>query len=673
MKQKIIILTILIFTTSFLPLFAGVIKDGNLWRIEENSLTVEFDELTFDVDVKKAGSDFWRMDRTTRNQEIVIQNEAISLASAGTKQFQQLQDGNRIGVQATLRDFRNLTNIEIQILVYVDTERGELIIEIDPVNDSNMYLQECRYPRGFRLERDGANAYVNPSGSDAYGSLDILNRDINFEDENSYAHHKLFMAWWGLLRNYSRDGRKGEGLVAMVATPYDFSLNAFTENNYTVFFGKWRESLGRLRYPRKMCYALFSADCDYVAQASRYRQFLIDEGRFKTLREKAQINPNVNKLLGTAQFTQYITQCYDEGRTFSNTFYNAKRQAAEFHSRFKNPPHFMVHIREWHEGELSEGGTPYDLNVNGPNLEAGGWEGLKELSDWCDETDNFLYLYDTYNDIAKTDELSVYNTDMVIRNAAGNIWAHNWWCGSLKFAMVCPVKRMALFRHNLEILQAHGINIKAIYLDITVIREPRECYNTEHDHGRFADPVTGHLSREGYCLAIKEFYEWCAENGIIVLSEEPVEWAWSFVLGSFFFIPRNGKVDNGRYIPLIHLVGHDAIIGGDYIDTYHTGSDPRLFMKHLSHGVFPIPRENLEDDAIQSEKICDLHRHVGFERMINHEFVNGKNYLQRTTFSNGTTVEVNYNTGEYDIQHTVIPIFDTIPPNSPVNVIVRRP
>ena len=54
--------------------------------------------------------------------------------------------------------------------------------------------------------------------------------------------------------------------------------------------------------------------------------------------------------------------------------------------------------------------------------------------------------------------------------------------------------------------------------------------------------------------------------------------------------------------------------------------------------------------------------------MVNHEFVNGMDYIQKTTFANGITVEVNYNTGEYSIDGSIIIPPDMTAPYAPKNV-----
>ena len=670
MKANRIVLMISLIVLINSATFASITRSGTIWTIEESRFNVTLDESTLDVSISQSGGIVWRMDSNSRNSEIQIGGVTQSLLNARAKSFQEYRSNNKIGVRAVLSNYASAPEVELNLYIYVDVIREEVIIEIDPTKDPYFKIGEGRYPRAFRIENSWSSALLNPTGSQAYGSLEFLGSGRNFVDKDAYAHNELYMAFWGLLKNYTK-GSTGDGLVIMVGTPYDFSLNAYSSNGYTNVYGKWKKSLGRMRYKRRMVYDIINDDADYVSLSHRYRKFLVDEGRLKTLSEKASINPNVNRLKGVVQFTRYLTQCMDDGpRWFRYTFDQVTSQSNEFMNYFTSKTPLLIHVREWHENELADGGTAYDLNFNGPNVQAGGWAGLKRLSDWADRTNNFLYLYDTYNDISMTTANPLYNSNLTIRTEGNWIWSHSWWCGNDNFATICPVKRMQLFRHNLDVMKSHGINIKAIYLDITVIMEPKECYSTEHDHGVYGDPVTGHLSREAYALAIRDFYNWAAYNGIIILSEAPVEWAWSFVIGSFFMIPTRNYLFDGQYVPLIHLIGHDAIIGGDYVDTYHTGSDPKLFVHQLLHGIFPIARENLKSDAVWSEKISQLHKNVGFEQMVDHEFVNGTNHIQKTAFSDGTTVQVNYLTGEYMINNTIINPPDLTAPEPPRNVTI---
>ena len=72
-------------------------------------------------------------------------------------------------------------------------------------------------------------------------------------------------------------------------------------------------------------------------------------------------------------------------------------------------------------------------------------------------------------------------------------------------------------------------------------------------------------------------------------------------------------------------VSHEAITGGEYAETCHTGSDPTRFVPHLLHGIFPMRCEKLASDIVWTMRICNLQRQVAFKQIVSHEFVNGDN------------------------------------------------
>ena len=60
-------------------------------------------------------------------------------------------------------------------------------------------------------------------------------------------------------------------------------------------------------------------------------------------------------------------------------------------------------------------------------------------------------------------------------------------------------------------------------------------------------------------------------------------------------------------------------------------------------------RFSVEEDIERCKVVAGLHEKVGKCEMVRHEMVDGNPQVQRTTFSNGTTVTVNFDTLEYEI------------------------
>src|SRR5262249_49961808 len=114
-----------------------------------------------------------------------------------------------------------------------------------------------------------------------------------------YGLFGLSMPWFGLVEGE-------QGLMALVETADDFRFKvgksvasptaAGAGSVVTIGVGL-PPSRDSLRYERRMRLCVSERN-GYVAMAKRYRQFLIETGRFRTLAEKAKELPAVNGLIG---------------------------------------------------------------------------------------------------------------------------------------------------------------------------------------------------------------------------------------------------------------------------------------------------------------------------------------------------------------------------------------
>jgi len=107
---------------------------------------------------------------------------------------------------------------------------------------------------------------------------------------------------------------------------------------------------------------------------------------------------------------------------------------------------------------------------------------------------------------------------------------------------------------------------------------------------------------------------------------------------------RTGTV--GIPVPLWHLVFHDCGILNqgvgerEFLDTLLMGAAPSLGM--------PDSKEFFASDPFKRAlAAAKVHRAVAFQEMTNHEFLSDDHTRQRTTFADGTTVEVDLTKGIY--------------------------
>ena len=87
----------------------------------------------------------------------------------------------------------------------------------------------------------------------------------------------------------------------MCVTPWNAGYQAEhpAGGPYTHVGVRFEPGLGKMDYRRIVKYT-FLSDCDYNDICKTYRSYVEEQGRLRTLEEKAIQNPHVNDLIGSA-------------------------------------------------------------------------------------------------------------------------------------------------------------------------------------------------------------------------------------------------------------------------------------------------------------------------------------------------------------------------------------
>jgi len=131
-------------------------------------------------------------------------------------------------------------------------------------------------------------------------------------------------------------------------------------------------------------------------------------------------------------------------------------------------------------------------------------------------------------------------------------------------------------------------------------------------------------------------YNWTRARLGIVGTEAACDWTVPFSDISSPIGP--GKCVD---VPLFNLVYHDAII-----TTYRTGDTPSL-LRGLLNGGLPQTGDMLADLEKNGKLIrqrAALQVRLAHAEMTNHEFLDANYRKERTTFADGTTVTVDWDT-----------------------------
>lgn len=175
-------------------------------------------------------------------------------------------------------------------------------------------------------------------------------------------------------------------------------------------------------------------------------------------------------------------------------------------------------------------------------------------------------------------------------------------------------------KKNFRWLSNHGIHLKGTYLDVFGYVPPDEDFNPEHPVTRTED-----IHDRALC------YTWAGNNLGFVGTEAGSDWTIPYV---DFTSPEHSR--SGIPVPLMQLVYHDAVL------TPFRPTDLRGF---LYGGIPEVHLSDLKNKKTLKwiKKMCKLNKRVALFQMTNDEFLDQNHQIERTTFSDGTTVTVNWN------------------------------
>jgi hypothetical protein len=137
---------------------------------------------------------------------------------------------------------------------------------------------------------------------------------------------------------------------------------------------------------------------------------------------------------------------------------------------------------------------------------------------------------------------------------------------------------------------------------------------------------------------------WVRHNLGVTLTEAGSDWVIPYVDS----INQSGGGSKAIAIPLYQLVYHDAVVM-----SYGFRDVPSLLRGLLGGGVPEMPvTPTPDDDKILPliRVMAKLNKRVAFQEMTNHEFRDAGRTKERTTFADGTTVTVDWNTNTYEIE-----------------------
>ena len=616
-------------------------KDGTKWVLSSDKCKLTLDEQTLGITIDYAGTS-WHMKLPGKEDiEIQIGDKTIrlTLLDARQKKVEEYKTGFERGVKVSLSGFAaegQPLGVSLSLFICLDISREELLFIVVP-KEEGASIKRLNWPPGCVPGQ--ADFTVVPFMQGMLLPRD-WSRKISLYDNLSYGRG-LYMPWWGQTKGNS-------GYMVILETPADggctFSHRAGGPTDISPL---WVHSLGKLSYARKARYIFFDSG-NYVTMAKRYRKYVQETGKFVSLKEKIARTPNLANVVGSPVIhTNILTHIQPDSNYYNKKDPAQNHQLVTFDQRAeqlkalkqKGVSKAYVHLDGW-------GLRGYDNlhpDILPPCPEAGGWDGFKRFADVCDELGYVFIVHDQYRDYYV--DAASFDERHTILDEHGKrpYWAI--WLGG-KQSVLCATLAPGYVRRNYDAIFDHGIKLKGAYLDVFAVVVPDECYNPEHP-----------MSRRD-CLKYRaECFSIVRSKGGIVSSEEPVDWALPYIdlvhHGPYARDPNPERgATMGIPVPLFSLVYHDALLLPWSMGKGSWGipaTDLGMLHAILNAG---IPYLSIEPGAEEIEKVravCDLNQKLALVEMTNHEFLDDARTKQRSTFADGTQVEVDFAVGTHKI------------------------
>jgi hypothetical protein len=630
---------------------------NGLWLISGKNNSVTLNETNLAIAIQN-GSTRWAMVPSGEKDMLVKSGGKeffVRLTDAKKLAIEPYDPGFKTGVKLRLEDWRDVS-LALYLTICLEGRDEELVYDI-AAKESDSVIRRLDWPtaldsrdvdytllsngKGNLLPHDWPKEYFPIRRNTSQGKVDPTDHSVL----QSHVIESWSMSWWGFQKGKS-------AMMLIVQTPDDAAYQfEHPAGGPTVIGPRWLASLGKLGYLRsaRMC---FFQEGNYVTLAKRYRRYVMDTGLFVSLREKIARTPVLADVIGTPQTRVGIlhNQKPDSDRYNPTnhyqlfTFDQRAKQLRDLKAR--GIDRTLVFVSGWpHLGYDRQHPDPLP-----PPEAAGGWDGMKRLADTCRELGYPFIFHDQYRDYYV--DAPSYQSQFAIHEEDGSLPAKAFagsrfgdskedqvpfmrhWDGGKQTYLNARFQPGHL-RKNYQLFADHDIHPQGIYIDVIGYVPPDEDFNPENPTTR-TDAMRGQA----------EMLTWARHNLGVTATEAGSDWVIPYV----DIVNQSGSVGKCVPVPLYNLVYHDAVIVS--FGAGRSGGEKNLLLGLLCGGVPELPvAEDLNGDSMALiRKMAALHKRVGLLEMTNHEFLNPDRTRERTTFSDGTTVTVDWSVRSADIR-----------------------
>ena len=683
------------------------------WVLENKHLrvTLRADTLTFTVhDLATGevwGSDPWESSagrihlRSKHNDTLTV-----NLSRAAEKRIEPVDDANKSkGLRISLAKFQSRLgpvrkdrgvedHLSLELELWLTDDRPELTCRVAKLGNTSPYwtVETIEWPlRVFpvcTVDDDGYIAFpaeqgfIVPSRFDKVGYF----RYLNWVWERIAGHALVLdnpsMPWFG--------ATKGDSSFICIVDTYNDAAYGIIANDVrspemppappsaiptasTALFAPrisavwpyWRTEKGALGYARVARY-IFQPGGGYVDMCKTYRRYAQEKGTFVTLKQKMATNPNVEKLIGAANFEIQVVANHPrqpEYQSLSGAILDGYHHLCTSFEQIEAIVHdlknnlgvdrALIRIAGWGRKGYDNDRPIDQITVN---EEAGGPEKLAKAIKAAKDAGYLGGLFDNYRNL----DLNApsYDEKYICRDAMGAL-EPGFTSEAGHSQQICTQEAVKIHQRNMDYYMK-ALKPNAHYLDTLGGRSFVECYDERHPLTRSEDLVE----------KIK-LMRVATDAGLVVGAEGPAR-DWSLGMASFY---DEHPFRIGIDVPLYSLVYHEcAVLFRQHGSPYNYGMDnygyvrgpwPAKFLRGLLYGdptswtvsnaAYWAWRDTFKsiNDIISAH-----HKRIAHEELLDHAILTPDLLVQRTHFSSGVEVTVNFGEFPYTLEDgSVLPAY----------------
>lgn len=583
----------------------------------------------------------------------------IPFSAAEQVSHDRWETGVGAGIRSRYSGFDGLKEFSFETILWAESATGDVYAEWIPLEegDAGKVLSCVRWPGYLRFDE----------GKEDWYSLLNLQQGLMLPNTWPQALRKLpfdgqlcscaaYMPWFGQVRGQ-------QGYIAICGTPWDAGYICDHPENgpYTHLSFYWLPGLGKMDGRRTVRYTFLSR-CDYNDLCKVYRQYARETGLLTTLTEKAARNPKVDRLIGAgfihtgikthvAADSEFFDPADPEKNNRVTPFSVRSELVRAYHAR--GVDRLYLHLDGWGDPGYDNQHPDYLPAC----IEAGGWDGMRELQDTLQGYGYLFGIHDQYRDYYFA--APTFDRSFGIQAPDGSIFEMARWAGGHQ-TYLCATQAPFYVKRNFSGLFDAGIHPDGAYLDVFTCNEPDQCCNPEHQ-----------MSRKD-CLDFRSrCFAYLTSQGILPSSEEVTDWSMRELVFCHyapyeFMMSPPGAPRKGIPVPLFNLVYHDCLIIPWPMDRFDGQEDYMLYallnggaaylQKDPAYmgidGAFAGAPADINENIARWQAVSQLQRRVAKMEMRCHRML-GDAQHQQAVFSDGketVTVTVHLDSGKWQIE-----------------------